>query len=319
MRLRTSTHWGIGLMAAFWTAMLLFVSVVLFLRASSVLSVIDDADTQFDPVTAILTSLADYDGDNFEDVRLHVEEAVEKIAANTRHHRTPEQQAVLDEAHRWMNGETVETEPLRQSIHALALEVQNGIRPIQASHRLQVYVAIFMGTLPLAFALLFIRYLLVRLVNPIEEVFHYVESRPASDPLPRFVPLPAVDELDVIEGSIQTLAESRQKYIAARHAYVPFGDQAAVEVLLERVKEPVWVISPAGAILGANDAAIDVLASAQGQEIREELYDLMPFFAADFDNFETDAMPVGPWWDLEIAPDAEAMICILKPDVKRGA
>src|SRR5690625_116319 len=319
MRLRTSTRWGNGLMSAFWTAMLLFVSVVLFLRASSVLSVVEEADAQLQPLTEILVILAHYEGDNFEEVRRELSASIEKLSANNRHQRTPKQKALLDEAQRFMRGETVETAELRQRVHALALETQNAIRPIQASHTAQVYIAVFMSALPLAFALFFIRYLLVRLVNPIEEVFHYVESRPPSELLPRFVPLPAVDELDVIESSIQTLSESRQKYVTARHAYVPFGDQAAVEVLLERVQDPVWVISPTGAILGANDAAIDVLASAHGQEIREELYGMAPFFAADFDNFETDAMRVGPWWELELAPDNEAMICILNPNIQRGS
>lgn len=319
MRLRTSTRWGIGMMSVFWTAMLLFVSIVLFLRASSVLSVVEDADRLFAPVTKILMQVAEYDGENFDQVRAEIEDAVETLAMETRSDRTLAQQRVIDEARRWTRGQSAEVNALQESARDLAFEVQANMKPIQSRHTFQVYLAIVMGTLPLGFALFFIRYLLVRLVNPIEEVFHYVESRPVSDLLPRFVPMPAVDELDTIESSIQTLSESRRKYVAARHAHVPFGDQAAVEVLLERIKEPVWVLSPRGAILGANDAAIDVLASSNGQDIREELYDLTPFFAADFDNAETDAMNVGPWWDLELAPDGEAMICILKPDVVRGA
>lgn len=319
MRLRTSTRWGVGIMAAFWTAMLLFVSITLFLRASSVLSLVEHSDRQFEPATEILTSLAHYDGENFDDTRKDIESIADTLRKNSRHGRTEVQNTVLREADRWVHGETIETHALRRAAHQLSLEAQKQITPIQSQHTLQVYVAIIMSTIPLAFALFFIRYLLIRLVNPIEEVFHYVESRPAPGSLPSFVPLPAVDELDTIEESIQTLSSSRQKYIAARHAHVPFGDQAAVEVLLERIEAPVWVLSPAGAILGANDAAIDVLASSKGLEIRQELYDMVPFFAANFDNANTDTMEVGPWWDLEIAPDNEAMICILNLEREREA
>lgn len=317
MRLRTSTRWGVGIMAAFWTAMLVFVSITLFLRASSVLSLVEHSDKQFQPATEILRTLAHYDGENFDETRKQIDATADTLRKNSRHQRTEVQTRVLEEADRWIHGETIETDGLRRAAHQLSLDAQQQITPIQSRHTVQVYVAIFMSTIPLAFALFFIRYLLVRLVNPIEEVFHYVESRPASGILPRFVPLPAVDELDTIEESIQALSRSRQKYIAARHAHVPFGDQAAVEVLLERIEDPVWVISPSGAILGANDAAIDVLASTKGLEIRQELYDMVPFFAANFDNANTDAMDVGPWWDLEIAPDNEAMICILTSDPER--
>lgn len=319
MRLRTSTRWGIGVMAAFWTAMLLFVSVALFLRASSVLNVVDDANRQFEPITKMLIGVADYDQSNDEQERTSIEHSLNMLAEQTSQHRTPRQQRLIDEARRWTNGETTDRHALNEAARDLVFEVQSNIKPIQSRRTFQVYLAIVMGTLPLGFALFFIRYLLVRLVNPIEEVFHYVESRPVSDLLPRFVPLPAVDELDVIENAIQTLSESRRKYVAARHAHVPFGNQAAVEVLLERIKDPVWVLSPRGAILGANNAAIDVLASSKGQEVREELYGFIPYFAADFDNADTDAMSVGPWWDLELAPDGEAMICILNPDLTRGA
>lgn len=317
MRLRTSTRLGIGSLAVLGTVMLLFVSVTLFLRASSVVTTIEDANRQFEPVLNILVGVAGYQPENRREFKELVERSIDDLAKSTPpDQRTRSQQAVIDEGQRWIDGESVETTALREYTTQLALDAKRQIDVIQESQRFETHITILLSSIALLFGLFFIRYLLVRLVNPLEEVFHYVESRPASDEsLPRFVPLPAVDELDTIEESIQALGDSRRAYVSARNAHVPFGDQTAVESLLERIEKPVWVLSRSGAILGANDAAIDVLAGADGHDIRNQLYELIPFFAADFDNANTDTMDVPPWWDLEIAPNDEAMICILREDV----
>lgn len=319
MRLRTSTRWGVGTLAVLWTVMLLFVSIQLFLHASSVLTLVENSDKQFESLTTILRDSARYDGRNQPEFRDHVEQAVQQLTADTQHQpRTDAQQTVLNEGQRWVDGEVADTVALRAASQQLALESAEQVSAIRTGHRLEAHIAILISSVALLLALLFIRYLLVRLVNPLEEVFHYVESRPPSSVLPRFVPLPAVYELGVIEASLKALGDSRRAYLDARNAYVPFGDQQAVEALLERVEEPVWVLAPTGTILGANNSAMDVLAGTRGRETREELYGLVPFFAADFDNADTEAMQVPPWWDLKIAPNGEAMVCVLRLNIERG-
>lgn len=318
MRLRRSTGWAVGTLTALWTVMLLFVSIQLFLHASNVLTVVENTDKQFEAVASLLRESARYEGQNSSEFSRNIEQAILQLTAVTPQSRTDAQRAVLAEGRRWVDGEVTDIIELREASRQLALEAQDQVSAIRTGHKREAHIAIFMSSVALLLALLFIRYLLVRLVNPLEEVFHYVESRPPSSVFPRFVPLPAVQELSVIEESLKTLGDSRRAYVQERNAYVPFGDQQAVEALLERVETPVWVLAPNGTILGGNNAAMDVLASEKGREIREELYDLVPFFAADFDNAETEEMRVPPWWDLKIAPNGEAMVCVLRPNIKRG-
>lgn len=299
--------------------MLLFVSIQLFLHASNVLTLVEHTDKQFESITHILRESARYDGSRQPEFRKQVEQATVQLATDTRQQpRSMALRDVLAEGQRWVDAEVAETAALREASQRLALERQEEVSLIRNEHKIEVHTAILMSSVALLLALFFIRYLLVRLVNPLEEVFHYVESRPPSSVLPRFVPLPAVYELSIIEASLKALGDSRRAYVNARNAYVPFGDQQAVESLLERVQAPVWVLARTGTILGANDAAIDVLASTRGREVRDELYGLVPFFAADFDNANTETMEVPPWWDLTIAPNGEAMVCVLHPNIERG-
>lgn len=312
MRARVSTRLGIWVMVGLWTILLGYVIFTLFVRAPEIQSTVEQVDEMIKPSTDILVELARYHGQGDNVSRANLERALHALDKDPRFEDvSPTQIMVVGEGRRWLNGEVDETRIFRAATVELVQEARQLLLGLHTS-RNQTYIIIFIACLALLNALFFLRYVVLYLVDPLEEVFHFMESRRPAAEMPPYQTLPAVAELATIQDALRAFVEERHAYVKALHQHVPFGDQQAVEILLDHIPRPLWVIDREGGILAANDPAIDVLASSDGPRVRDQLYRFVPFFAANHDNLDTDAMLVPDGWGLNIATDGEAMLCILE-------
>lgn len=301
-------------MTAVWTAMLIFVCVSLFLRAPHVLSTVQEVEGQLAPVTEILaiTASADVQTPLSDEQLLRLRQALQQLAlGRTELGSGPAIERVQRFGAAWLAQPSHMPEELPSAAFALAVDGQQHIATIRSRDN-EAYFTVFLAALGLILSLFLVRHLVVKLVAPLEELYHYFDQMDFAVSMHLFSPLPAVQELETIENALNALVQARLSYVDARHYGVPFDDQAAADAMLERIEAPVWVIGRRGALLGANDAAIDLLAGPDGVRIRGELKDLTPLFVSNVDNAEDEDLVVPPGWELEIAGDGEAMICILR-------
>lgn len=305
MRIRTGTRSGVGLVTAVWTAMLVFVCVTLFLRAPRVLSAVDDFDAQIGPITDVLVVAAQNDDTLNDEQAKRLQLAIATLESQKT--STPHRVLLKQQGRMWLATPSVHPEGIAEHALALASQGQQGIATIRPRDT-ESHVTVGLAALGLLLTLVLIRLLVVRLVAPVEELYHYFDELQVSVAMHLFAPLPALEELETIETSLNALVGARLSYVNAQD--LTLNDQAAADAMLERIQSPVWVVGRNGSLLGANDAALDLLASEEGVAIRSQLDEMTFFCDANNDTIDDESMVVPPGWEVEVTSDGDAIVCI---------
>lgn len=137
------------------------------------------------------------------------------------------------------------------------------------------WVLVFLGLLGMVFSLALMRRARIKLISPVYELGSVLEACRAGDVHRRFNPSGASLEFQEVAAVVnQLVTEHFSTQAPSRDPHAKL-DRVALLRLLDAEPDPTLVCEPGGAIVAANEAALDLLSGPVGEEIRDALADVV--------------------------------------------
>lgn len=168
--------------------------------------------------------------------------------------------------HRGMINELVQLSSIARS---MVLQASREGRRLDAAAAWLVFAVAVIGFILMTWV---IRRTVLRILVPLEDVIDVVEAAHSGDRLRRCQTEDAPAELKKLDAGINALLDGLLEMATFSTAGFRSDNRQISNALIERIREPCWVMSPDANVLMTNQSGMDALQGERGRETRRTLH-----------------------------------------------